>query len=129
MDDRDVLAYSCAAARDLHPLPIEPAFRGPQQARFWLDGVVAGLRSCANLVYNSRVEKEQEVQLENLPIETNEVKHAPSILNPLALGPVLEDWKIGAAHAGNVCFSEARDAFERGLQLAMELRHLCAICV
>src|SRR5216684_6381653 len=32
----DVLAYSCAAARDLHPLPIGQR--------------VAGLRSCANLV-------------------------------------------------------------------------------
>src|SRR4029077_134707 len=32
----DVLAYSCAAARDLHPLPISQR--------------VAGLRSCANLI-------------------------------------------------------------------------------
>src|SRR3981081_3865544 len=32
----DVLAYSCAAARDLHPLPI--------------GRLVAGLRSCANLI-------------------------------------------------------------------------------
>src|SRR6202140_3674655 len=32
----DALAYSCAAARDLHPLPISQR--------------VAGLRSCANLI-------------------------------------------------------------------------------
>jgi hypothetical protein len=41
---RDFLAYSCAAARDLHPLPIVQ--RG------------AGLRSCANLHF----EKEQKPQ-------------------------------------------------------------------
>ena len=129
MDDRDCPRLQLRGSAGFAPASHRAGVSGPHQARFWLDGVVAGLRSCANLVYNSRVEKEQEVQLENLPIETNEVEHAPSILNPLALGPVLEDWKIGAAHAGNVCFSEARDAFERGLQLAMELRHLCAICV
>src|ERR1700674_5643772 len=40
----DVLAYSCAAARDLHPLPIGQ--------------LVASLRSCANLILR-KSEKQQ----------------------------------------------------------------------
>src|ERR1700687_582316 len=40
----DFLAYSCAAARDLHPLPIGQR--------------VAGLRSCANLILR-KSEKQQ----------------------------------------------------------------------
>src|ERR1700676_4710785 len=41
----DFLAYSCAAARDLHPLPIGQR--------------VAGLRSCANLILRKSEKKQQ----------------------------------------------------------------------
>src|SRR5580700_3663423 len=45
-----VLAYSCAAARDLHPLPI--------------GRLVAGLRSCANLI----LRKSKNRSPANLPV-------------------------------------------------------------
>src|ERR1700674_1161438 len=45
----DFLAYSCAAARDLHPLPIGQR--------------VAGLRSCANLILRKSEKNSSPVNL------------------------------------------------------------------
>jgi hypothetical protein len=58
----NVLAYSCAAARDLHPLPIEPAYARP------------------TIMREPNIEKEQNSSAANLSVGEVECQPPSAIL-------------------------------------------------
>jgi hypothetical protein len=68
----DVLAYSCAAARDLHPLPIAPVFGRPTIMR---EPNLRKSKTAAQQIYRARITKSNAC-------EVKEVKRRQPRLHP-----------------------------------------------